>query len=216
MHQPEESRDNVRALSTASLTKNTSLQQPDERGDKLRALIADINAQMLSPDPSQLVRPERGSVSSRASLGDAHSNNAWMKKQEEQALEIERLRATLASTKEAEENERSLRVELEQRAFEEVASATAAVGVAQAKQRQREMEMESRQNAEWRLAAAQEQLVNVKERLEIERMRRLRLQEQEVVIVDHAGESHRFFPNQVMLSDTELEHSEESDYGFNR
>ena len=122
---------------------------------------------------------------------------------EEQSVEIERLRAWLASSKESEDSERALRLELQQRAFEEVAAATAAVGVAEAEQRRREMETDSRQNAEWRLAVAQEELFAAQAQLERERVRRMQLEEQEVVVVDHRGESHSFYPNQGQVTDSE-------------
>lgn len=214
--------------------------------DKLRALIADLNERALSPDRSPLARLTRSVASPQRSFSNADgSNDDTAKRQlesdtvarqlenlrsaeasartteeiatmEEQALEIERLRAWLATAQEAEENERSLRLELQQRAFEEVAAATAAAGIAEAEQRRREMETDSRQAAEWRLAVAQYQLVEAEKQLEKERVRRRRLQEQEVVVVDHFGESHRFYPNQDLVTDSELEYSDFSDYDSHR
>lgn len=214
--------------------------QQSESRDKLRALIADLNERALSPDRSPLARLARSSASPQRSFSNADGGsddtakrqleNDTVKRQleklrsaqasartaeeiatmEEQALEIERLRAWLASAKETEENERSLRLELQQRAFEEVAAATAAAGIAEAEQRRREMETDSRQAAEWRLAVAQHQLVEAEKQLGKERARRRRLQEQEVVVVDHFGKTHQFYPyrDNQLVTDSEWESSE--------
>jgi hypothetical protein len=80
------------------------------------------------------------------------------------------------------------------------------------------MDCDSRQDAEWRLAVAQERLEETEAQLERERLRRLRLEEQEVVVVDHLGESHRFYPNQGTVTDSEWDYSDvsESDTDFDR
>jgi hypothetical protein len=113
-----------------------------------------MNQRALSPDRPALSRPARtfDSPSSHRRFPDGGDDDDPVRLQlqrmrsaettarsaeeiatmEEQAVEIERLRVWLASAKEAEENERSLRLELQQRAFEEVATATAAAGVAEA------------------------------------------------------------------------------------
>ena len=199
--------------------------------DKLRALISDMNdrsspERQLTVSRSRLdtstgarasARPAEPDPDVQLQLGRLRAAEHTVRSaeelatSEEQTVEIERLRAWLSSSKEAEDNERALRLELQQRAFEEVAAATAAVGVAEAEQRRREMETDSRQNAEWRLAVAQEELLAAQQQLERERMKRMRLEEQKVVVVDHRGESHSFYPNQGKVTDSEYS---DDDHGY--
>ncbi len=196
--------------------------QQSKSRDKLGALIADLNERASSPDRPSLRLPTRSAspqlvvTSKPQTLPTRSASPQRVVTSEPQTLEIERLRAWLASAKQGEEYERSLRLELQQRAFEEVAAATAATGIAEAEQRRREMETDSRQDAEWRLAVAQHQLAEAEKRLQIEMLRRQRLQEQEVVVVDQFGESHSFYPNQDMVTDSEWEYSETSDYDSHR
>ena len=226
----------LRSNSVGGLTsgEHPAQYQRSESRDKLRALIADLNERASSPDRPSVGLPTRSASPQRFSGSDISDDTVKRQLEklrearisarteeevvtsESQTLEIERLRAWLASAEQGEENERSLRLELQQRAFEEVAAATAAAGIAEAEQRRREMETDSRQDAEWRLAVVQHQLAEAGQRLEKETLRRRRLQEQEVVVVDHFGESHSFYPNQDIVTDSEWEYSEASDYDSHR
>ena len=64
-----------------AICHHEGLHQPSDSRDKLRALIADINEQALSPDRSRLTRAKRSSAAPQVSDDGPSSHNDLVKHQ---------------------------------------------------------------------------------------------------------------------------------------